>query len=57
MSDQNPPAKAQITLRLDPELLDAIEAWRASQPVPPTRVPASRAALRLFMQKAAESAR
>jgi hypothetical protein len=41
--------KRQITLRLDAGLLDRIEDWRESQPVPPTRTACIEQAFRLWL--------
>jgi hypothetical protein len=43
--------KKMVTLAIDPEILDRIELWRASQDVPPSKTAVHEAALREFLEK------
>ena len=46
-----PRLKKPVSLALDPELLERLEAWMAKQEFPPTRTQIWEAALREFLEK------
>lgn len=46
-----PRLKKPVSLALDPELLERLEAWIAKQEFPPTRTQIWEAALREFLDK------